>query len=147
MNRVIIKIKATQEDIDGNLNEIEMMSEGTHYSRDNNHYVLYEDDVSASDGAVSTILKISSDSLSLVRKGVIYQEQNFQLDKESTSIYRTPYGNLNLSICTNLLDIEYADISGNIHVQYSVAINGQMQSKNDLNIDIYALANEQELLH
>jgi len=147
MNKVIVKVKSRQQDMDGEVNKIEMMAEGKHYYRNGKHYVLYEDVSLGEHGGVSTVLKIAPDSLLLLRKGGVEQEQLFRDAQESSSIYRTPYGDLRLSIRTNRLKIIYGNVSGNIEVDYTMSVNGQPQGANNLQIEVCAAADEKGKLN
>lgn len=147
MNKVIVKVKSRQMDAAGEVNNIEMMAEGRHYYRNGKHYVLYEDAALSGQGSTSTILKIAPDSLLLMRKGDVMQEQLFAHERESSSVYRTPYGELNLSVKTDRLDIVYGTVSGNIDVAYTMAINGELQGTNELHIEICAAADEKHKLN
>ena len=70
----------------------------------------------------ATVLKIAADSLTLLRQGGVVQEQHFQPRQEHTSVYRTPYGNLDLSVKTEKIAIVFGTISGNIDVAYAMNV-------------------------
>ena len=143
MDRVIVKVKGRQTDSMGEVSTVEMVAEGRHYFRNGKHYVLYNDDMSCGTGAsTETILKIAPDSLLLMRKGGICHEQYFASDKLSTSVYKTPYGNMKLEVKTEKINIEYGNVTGNIDVNYEMLINGQQQSRNELNIEVNVADNE-----
>ena len=137
MDKVIVKVKGRQTDASGEVSCVEMVAEGRHYFRNGKHYVLYNDDVmSGNSSPTETILKIAPDSLLLLRKGGICHEQFFAQDKISSSVYKTPYGKMQLSVKTDKINIIYGTVSGNIEVDYAMSINGQWQSQNLLNIEV-----------
>ncbi len=147
MNKVIVKVRSRQTDAAGEVSKIEMMAEGRHYYRHGKHYVLYEDTALSGKGSTSTVLKIAPDSVLLMRKGDVMQEQLFAHERESSSVYRTPYGELNLSVRTNRLNIVYGTVSGNIDVAYTMAVNGELQGTNELHIEVLASADEKHKLN
>lgn len=85
MNKVIVKVRGEQRDAEGEVNKIEMMAEGEHYFRNGKHYILYDDATLDEKKNTATVLKIAADSMTLMRKGAVVQEQRFALDKESRS--------------------------------------------------------------
>jgi uncharacterized beta-barrel protein YwiB (DUF1934 family) len=147
MDRVIVKVKGQQTDAAGETSRIEMVAEGRHYYRNGWHYVLYDDQLAEDKAAAATILKIAPDTMVLLRNGSVNQEQRFAAAQESRSVYRTPYGNLDLSVTTNTIDIIYGTVSGNIDINYAMAINGKWQSQNELHIEICAAAGENSRLN
>ena len=138
MNKVIVTVVGRQKDAAGEENTIKMVAAGKHYCRNGKNYVQYEDHELSGTVATSTLLKIAGSSLTLLRRGAVTQEQHFAKGKESRSVYRTPYGELELSIRTETIDIVYGSISGNIDIAYALSINGQWQSDNELHIEICA---------
>ena len=106
------------------------------------HYVIYEDDAvqdgkDGSEGSrVSTVLKIGGGTMTLLRKGALEQEQRFEKGREHTSIYRTPYGNIDLSVRTEALSVDYGEVAGRIDIRYGLWVNGAFQSQNRLHIEI-----------
>ena len=140
MEKVIVKVRGEQTGADGETNAIEIVAEGRHYYKNGMHYVLYDDKMA--DEAVSTILKIEPDRLHLTRSGAVAQEQHFMRGTESTSEYKTPLGNLTLSVQTKDMKIAYGTVSGEIHVDYALAINGAWQSDNALHISVCPDASE-----
>ncbi len=134
MDRVIVKVRGEQTGADGETNSVEVVTEGRHYYKNGMHYVLYDDHMA--EESISTMLKIEPDRLHLTRSGAVTQEQHFASGMESTSEYVTPLGSLTLSVQTKNMEIAYGTVSGEIHVDYAMAINGAWQSDNSLSIEI-----------
>ena len=63
-------------------------------------------------------------------------EQRFEKGREHTSIYRTPYGNIDLSVRTEALSVDYGEVAGRIDIRYGLWVNGAFQSQNRLHIEI-----------
>ena len=147
MDKVIVKIKGRQKDASGEESFVEMMAEGKHYFRNGKHYVLYQDKMLNEDSETDTVLKISSNSLLLLRKGGVCHEQLFEPDKTIRSDYKTPYGKMMLEVRTKRLSIVCGSISGNIEIDYEMLVNGKWQSSNQLNIEIDALRGESSRLN
>ena len=142
MEKVIVKVRGEQTDMEGEKSRIEMVAEGRHYYRDGKHYVLYEDNVMDSTGRISTVLKIAPDSVVLLRSGAVHQEQRFETRTHSVSQYQTPYGSLELAVQTDEVHIVYGTVSGQVDVRYALSVNGQVETKNELHIEIRAAEGE-----
>ncbi len=140
MEKVIVKVRGEQTGADGETNAIEVVAEGRHYEKNGMHYVLYDDQMA--DETISTILRIEPDRLRLTRNGAIAQDQYFMNGMESTSEYRTPFGSMKLSVRTQNMEIAYGTVSGEIRVDYAMAINGMWQSNNSLSISVSPEASE-----
>ena len=141
MNRVIVKVTGEQKDAAGDVSRIEMTAMGEHYFRNGKHYIIYED------APASTMLKVAADSLTLTRRGAVEQKQRFSPESESRSRYRTPFGDLDLCVATQRLDIAYGSVSGSIDVAYDMHINGEWQSANELHIEVEADISERQKLN
>ena len=147
MNKVIVKVTGEQKDASGDGSRIEMTAMGEHYFRNGKHYIVYEDTSLVEGAAASTMLKVTADSLTLSRRGAVEQEQRFAPQHESRSRYRTPFGDLDLCVATQRLDIVYGAVSGRIDVAYDMHINGEWQSANELHIEVAADASELQKLN
>ena len=134
MEKVIVKVRGEQTGADGETNTVEVVTEGRHYYKDGMHYVIYDDHMA--DESISTMLRIEPDRLHLTRSGAVTQEQHFANGMESTSEYKTPLGSLTLSVRTRNMEIAYGTVSGEIHVDYAMTVNGAWQSDNALHISI-----------
>ena len=138
MNRVIVKVVGLQKDMFGEENRIEMVSVGKHYEKNGVNYIVYEDSEASGLLGTKTLLKVGEDSVTLVRRGSLMQEQYFAKDELSSGEYRTPFGRMKLAVFTNKLEIDYGSVSGRINIEYVLSINGKWQSDNELQIDICA---------
>ena len=58
------------------------------------------------------------------------------------SLRITPFGSLKMSVTTRNMEIAYGNVSGEIHVDYAMAVNGAWQSDNALHISISPDASE-----
>ena len=85
---------------------------------------------------------LSDDYVLLLRRGAVSQEQRFVEGMESTSEYRTPFGRLELSVATSRMEVACGDVSGEIHVDYAMFVDGTWQSDNALHIEICPMPGE-----
>ncbi|WP_302488667.1 DUF1934 domain-containing protein [uncultured Mitsuokella sp.] len=133
---VIVKVRGSWQDAEGQKDSIRTVAKGHHYFHRGKHYVIYEDESVEQGKKISTVLKIDDGHMTLLRRGVLEQEQRFETGREHTSIYRTPYGNIDLAVRTEELQVDYGEIAGRVDIRYGLLVNGAFQSQNQLHIEV-----------
>ncbi|MBO4213947.1 MAG: DUF1934 domain-containing protein [Lachnospiraceae bacterium] len=113
---------------------IEMVNLGTHYMRDEVHYVLYdeigEDDIN------KNLLKISLNKIELNKTGSVKSNLIFEPGNENFASYNTPHGELMMGLKTNELMISEEDEEINAHIEYEMSVNYNKVSDCMLDINI-----------
>ncbi len=132
MNKLIVKINSKQKG--SKQNTIKMKALANSYEKNGILYVIYKESLDENI-KVSTMLKITKDSLTLTRTGNVKQQQFFCSGKESISDYMTPYGNLKMKVKTHRLEIN-SGIIQEIKIDYALYINNDWQSDNKLVIKL-----------
>ncbi len=132
MNKLIVKINSKQKG--SKQNTIKMKALANSYEKNGILYVIYKESLDENI-KVSTMLKITKDSLTLTRTGNVKQQQFFCSGKESISDYVTPYGNLKMKVKTHRLEIN-SGIIQEIKIDYALYINNDWQSDNKLVIKL-----------
>lgn len=94
-----------------------------------------ETKISGMDGTKTTIL-IRKDSFDLIREGTTETKMEFENNKTTTSLYKTPYGVMDIRIDTRKLKINVDEQGGSINTMYILEIGGQPAMKTNLSIDI-----------
>ena len=94
-----------------------------------------ETKISGMEGTKTTIL-IRKDSFDLIREGTTETKMEFENNKMTTSLYKTPYGVMDVRIDTRKLKINVDEQGGNINTVYILEIGGQPAMKTNLSIDI-----------
>lgn len=140
-DRFRIRVRGTQRDTAGEDQVIETIAEGTYAFRAGRHYIRYQDRSLSPGQCTSTVLKFTDDSLVLLRKGAVDNEQRFMAGRETRSTYQTPYGRLDLSARTDRLSIVFDALQGGrIEIGYELFVNGAFQSRNTLLVEIDRIA-------
>jgi len=138
MDKIMIDIKSTIKQIDGDVQTIEMVTEGEIYEKNNSIFLIYhESEVSGMEGS-KTMLKISSDSITMTRFGSTNSKIDFDVNHPMESMYRTPYGDFEMKVNTELLEhkIDMDKLSGYIKVDYLLVLEHLSSSENHLEINI-----------
>ena len=133
---VAVTVEGVQVDTAGERTVLRSEASGKYSTRAGKHYVRYEDASLHDKEAVPTVLKFSSDGLTLIRRGAVDMQLDFRLGEKTRSVYRTPYGNFDLLVETKKLDIYFKDGQGTVQAEYALHLNDTLQSHNTLNVTI-----------
>jgi len=135
---VLIKINTIQMDFKGNKDNIELITEGKLYVKNNATYVVYEEsEISGMKGTTSR-LKITEDCVIIKKIGRNNSELVFELGKRFKTLYRTPHGSLPMEIVTKKIEINKKTSYKNLEItiEYDLNISGLFEGKNSINIKI-----------
>lgn len=132
---VAVTVEGVQVDTAGEKTVLKSAARGKYSARAGKHYVRYED-ASLHDKVVPTVLKFSGEGLTLIRRGAVDMQLEFRLGERTRSVYRTPYGNFDLLVETQKLDIYFKDGRGTLQAEYELYLNDALQGHNTLNVVI-----------
>ena len=132
---VAVTVEGVQVDTAGEKTVLKSAARGRYSARAGKHYVRYED-ASLHDKVVPTVLKFSGEGLTLIRRGAVDMQLEFRLGERTRSVYRTPYGNFDLLVETQKLDIYFKDGQGTVQAEYELYLNDALQGHNTLNVVI-----------
>ena len=135
----MIKVIGIQKDNKGIENKIELITEGICYKKKNNVYIVYEEsEISGMEGATTTIKIEGEGKVSMRRFGSSDMQLIFQKGKPYNSQYRTEFGQFEMKIYTNQLDVDLCNKTqkGSIAIQYDLWVAGLADTTNELNIQL-----------
>lgn len=134
--KVIVTVRSKQK-IDNEEEVIELVTPGKFYKKDDSYFVVYDEtEVSGMEGTTTTV-KIESECVSLIRFGSVTTNLKFKKGVKNTSLYRTPYSILELTVNPLQVKVDVNDEGGEIRLQYELAAGGQQNSTNELLIKIH----------
>ncbi len=130
---ISIFIKTNQTDAEGKRSDMEFFVEGSYIQKGNTKYITYkETEISGMEGTITTI-KINSDCLSIIRFGSITSKLEFVREEVTSSIYSTPYGQLDISIDTKLLEININECGkSTIELKYTLDSGAEQILDNEM---------------
>jgi uncharacterized beta-barrel protein YwiB (DUF1934 family) len=103
---------------------IEIVSAGTYFFKDGKHYIFMEEVAEGIPGVTKTQIRIhGKDSLEVIKKGVSNMHLVFERNQNNRCNFRTPFGQLNLGICTSKIAIDEAEDYIDIHVEYAMDVD------------------------
>jgi len=96
-----------------------------------------ETKISGMEGTKTTMI-IRNNSFDLIREGTTETKMEFKNNQQTVSLYKTPYGVMDVKIDTKKLNININENGGTIKAMYILEIGGQSALKTSLTIDIKA---------
>lgn len=133
--KALISITSVQDIQD---EAIEVVTPGRFYLEDNKFIVVYkETEISGMDGTTTKII-VHNDKVILNREGSTTANMEFEKALEHISMYKTPYGLLDMKIKTNDLYIAVDENGGEVKIKYTITVEGNNPISTNLKIGIKA---------
>lgn len=115
---------------------IGVVTPGDFYEIEDGFKVEYEETKLSGMEGTKTVIIIRPDSFDLIREGTTETRMEFKNNQRTVSLYKTPYGIMDINIDTKKLDINVNEDGGTINTMYILEIGGQPALKTNLTIDI-----------
>ncbi len=119
--------------------DIEMMVRGDYYQKNGKHYILYEEMLEGFTGTVKNIIKISPDSMDIIKKGIANTHMQFEKDKKNLSCYNTPMGDMVVGIQARDIRINEQPDRLTVDVEYSLDINYEHLSDCSIRVGVQSV--------
>lgn len=135
---VVVKIKTCQIDSKGERDDMELITEGKLYKKNDATYVVYEESEISGMKGTTTTLKILNNCVVMKRFGNSNSELTFEKGRRSKTKYKTAYGDLSMETVTKSVDINIDENlkSLNVNINYDLNITGLFEGKNIIDIKI-----------
>ncbi|MBH0330693.1 hypothetical protein ABH14_12940 [Brevibacillus brevis] len=132
-----IKVKLTaRHHVEGNWEETIHSYEGKRVQKASAWYLTYKEQMEDV-GEVSTTLKLTDTSITLVRQGGVSTRQQFEKGASTHSTYQSPYGPFAMETHTNKLRIRYeAEVPVQVEIAYQLWMNEQYAGEHELKIEL-----------
>lgn len=115
---------------------IEVITPGVFTVLKNSFRVEYEETkLSGMEGTKTTMI-INKNSFELIRSGSTETQMIFDRNNQSISLYKTPYGNMAITIDTKHIKINVDENGGDIHIIYTLLIEDEQRIETDLKVNI-----------
>jgi len=115
---------------------IGVVTPGEFYETEDGFRVEYEETKLSGMEGTKTIIIIREDSFDLIREGTTETKMEFKDKQKTVSLYKTPYGVMEIKVDTKKLEINVNEDGGVINTMYTLEIGGQPALKTNLTIDI-----------
>ena len=121
---------------DGENGNIEVVTAGDYYSRGGKHYILYDEVTEGMSGHTSNVIKIGENSLEITKKGLLNTRMVLEKGKRHRTIYQTPFGNLEIGLTGQELQVTETEENIDVRVEYVLEINEENMSECTIEMNI-----------
>ena len=134
-DKVILSIKGTQHEF-GEDGVTEVITTGNYYFRNGKHYIVYDELIPDTGEQVSSTLKMTPNRIDMIKHGSHSAHMVFEANTKNMSIYRKPYGVM--EVCFNTFSVDFEENEDRIHAQtlYALEINDGFVSDCTIEINV-----------
>lgn len=104
--------------------EMELITAGEYYFRNGTHYLLYEEVMEGFTEVTKNLVKVRPDFMEVRKKGTVDTTMRFERDKSSVSVYKTPFGVLQMDITTKGVLLSQREDLLQIRAVYELGMDG-----------------------
>lgn len=137
LENYLISIKGRQK-IDNETGEVELTTLGSYVQKGNSRYIVYKEyDAENNNAAQTSVLKVDGSSkVTLMRGGADCTRLILESGKRHLCQYDTGFGNMMVGVFTSRVKSELGDLGGNLEINYTLDINSNLSSLNELFITV-----------
>lgn len=136
---VLVSINGMQF-FDGSNTDMEVISPGTYYYKNDKHYIMFDESVEGASAAVKNILKISNSksepAIEIIKSGGVGAHLVFERSRNNISCYETEFGNFMLGFHSKSIDVKHKENEIKIMIEYALEMNYEHISDNTIEMTI-----------
>ncbi len=116
---------------------IEIISAGTYFFKNGTHYLFFEEMAEGISGVTKTQIRLKgAETLEVIKKGLMNMHMVFEKNKNHRCFYRTPFGELNLGICTSQILVDESEKNINIRAEYALDVDCEPLAECTIRINV-----------
>ncbi|QOV19695.1 DUF1934 domain-containing protein [Blautia liquoris] len=115
---------------------VEVMIPGTYYIKNGKGYLVYDEVMEGFENKTHNIMKFNQEKIELHRKGLIDVQMIFEKNKKNLSLYKTPYGMMNMGIAATDIQVDEQEDAIDVSVDYTLDMNGSYAADCTLSMKI-----------
>lgn len=135
---VLLSIKGLQYDGIGDGSDIETISPGEYFKKNDSHYVIFDEVSEGFPDKTTNILKWSQNSLNLTKRGIVNTHMTFDPAKKNITDYRTPFGSILIGIDTKNISVVEQEENIKVDIDYALDINYEYLADCRIHLDVKA---------
>ncbi|MCD8145224.1 MAG: DUF1934 domain-containing protein [Oscillospiraceae bacterium] len=134
---VIITIKSQQNMNGQDQDTVELVTTGRLTSHGPDGYLLsYQETELTGMGNTRSTFRVDPNRVSLIRTGQVCSQMVFEMGRKHTSVYGTPFGNLEIGITARRIDAELNDDGGHLNIDYAIDVDHLITGSYQFRIDV-----------
>ena len=122
--------------MDGENHDVQLITAGDYYQKNGKHYISYDEVEEGVEGRIHNIIKITPDSLDIMKSGITRAHMKFEKNQKNVACYVTPFGNMMVGIHTDAISLAENEDHLKIEVDYKLDINYEHVSDCSISVDI-----------
>ncbi len=119
---VLISIKGLQFN-EGESDNIEIITPGTYYKKNDNHYVVFEEILEGHKEPTKNMIKFNQKEMTLTKRGLVNVHMLFEENKKNITNYGTPFGNIIIGIEAGKIALTEKEKQMELLVSYALEVN------------------------
>ncbi len=119
---VLISIKGLQFN-EGESDNIEIITPGTYYKKNENHYVVFEEILEGHKEPTKNMIKFNQKEMTLTKRGLVNVHMLFEENKKNITNYGTPFGNIIIGIEAGKIALTEKEKQMELLVSYALEVN------------------------
>lgn len=135
---VLIRISGLRI-MDGDQEDVEVITKGEYYWRNGKHYVFYDEVVEGFEGSIRNMVKITPEMMEIRKQGITSTNMIFEQGQKKMARYITPMGEMTVEIGTSRIEVDTQEDSLKVSVSYGLDINYQHVSDCSICLDVSSL--------
>lgn len=124
-NDVIVTVHGKQIGAESE-DDIEVISPGKFYERNNKLYIRYEEQQEDMTGTIINTIKIGQDGVEITKKGIVGAQMIFRENEKINTCYETPYGMMMVAVYTDHVQYNVSEELIEVNLSYKIDMNGEM---------------------
>ena len=135
-NNVIITIRGMQNYEGQDSDSMELVTEGRLEQVGDALQLMYEESEITGMKGTTTIFHVEPEKVTLVRVGPVSSEMVFQQGKRHMSLYKTPFGSMEIGVVAHRLFSTLTLRGGRLEIDYDIEINHQLAGASQFRIRV-----------
>ena len=132
---VLIEIKSKQKVGDQEEN-VDVIARGFHTLENGEHYIEYDEFDSETDDKTQSSIRFSEGRAEVIRQGNMSGNLTFDVGEKNETTYSTPFGDLNMDIITNDIQIDEKEQQINLRIVYELYAQNEKVSDHTVDVSI-----------
>ncbi len=125
---ILLSISSHQVDL-GDDGDTELITAADYYFKNGKHYIAYTESDTENGGETGNTIKIASDRVDVIRRGVNPVHMVFEQGKHTLACYHTPAGGMMMETQTSNIETQETEEEIRTRIDYMLYLNEQFISE------------------
>ncbi len=132
MTKEVLVSMVGSQSVDGDQNNVELVTVAKYYKRNGHHFLLYDEMSPEDEPSIKTTLRFNDSFFEMTKKGSISGQMVFNPEQSHTTYYTTPAGLMHMETTTTEYMLVEKENQIEVHIRYILEINRIYSSENEL---------------